>query len=138
MEPLSGVRRIGLRNVVAGVQWVVGVAAATCVVMLFTLGGADPDPSPDTADDTADPSASDPEVLAVGAEVYAAQCSVCHGRDGQGATGPRLAGTVVTLYPDVAEQIRVVTEGGNGMPAYATRLSTEEIAAVVAWTREGL
>jgi mono/diheme cytochrome c family protein len=131
---------MSLGRVVGAVQWIVGVAAATCVVMLFTLGGAENPVASDYGDDasrTAD-EALDPAVLEAGGELYTSHCAACHGREGQGGTGPRLAGTVVTLYPAVADQIRIVADGRNGMRAFGGRLTDEEIAAVVAFTREGL
>ena len=54
-----------------------------------------------------------------------------------GGTGPRLAGTVVALYPDVADQIAVVAEGRNGMRGFADRLGEDEIVSIVAFTRAG-
>ena len=62
-------------------------------------------------------------------------CIFCHGGDGSGGIGPRLAGKVVVKYPDPADQIAVVTNGRRGMPSFATKLSAEEIAAVVEYTR---
>lgn len=129
-----------LGRTVGAVQWVVGVVAATCVVMLFTLGGAD-DPSStgdSTGSDGDGAGATDAAVIDAGRELYAAQCAVCHGAEGQGGTGPRLAGTVVALYPDVADQVAVVAEGRSGMRGFAGRLTDDEIEAIVAFTREGL
>jgi mono/diheme cytochrome c family protein len=46
---------------------------------------------------------------------------------------------VVAAYPDVAAQIDVVTNGkGDGMPAFADKLTAGEIEAVVRYTREVL
>ena len=39
------------------------------------------------------------------------------------------------VYPDPADQIAVVTNGRGGMPAFGEKLSEEEIAAVVEYTR---
>jgi mono/diheme cytochrome c family protein len=41
----------------------------------------------------------------------------------------------VAVYPDAADEIAVVTNGRGGMPAFSERLSAEEIAAVVDYTR---
>lgn len=135
-----GGRAVSISRVVGAVQWLVGVAAATCVVMLFALGGGDGGAaSPDGGDRTAaDRTAADPAVLEQGAQIYASQCAICHGQQGQGGTGPRLAGTVVAVYPDVADQVELVTRGRNSMQGFAGRLDDEEIVAVVAYTREGL
>lgn len=72
-----------------------------------------------------------------GTGIYAANCATCHGVDGQGGVGPRLAG-VAARYPDVETQIAVVTNGRNAMPAFRGRLTATEIRAVVDHTRTGL
>jgi len=69
-----------------------------------------------------------------GVGVYTASCATCHGTNGLGFVGPSLAGTV-TKYPDVADEIAVVTNGRNQMPAWGGRLTTEQIATVVRYTR---
>ncbi len=44
-----------------------------------------------------------------GYDVYLANCARCHGQDGQGGVGPKLAGgAVVSAFPDPADQIRLV------------------------------
>ncbi len=73
-----------------------------------------------------------------GAAVFTASCAGCHGRDGQGGIGPQLAGEVVDRFPDIEDQIAVVTDGRGGMPSFDGRLSPEEIEAVVTYTREEL
>lgn len=70
-----------------------------------------------------------------GGALYGRSCAGCHGGDGSGGIGPRLAGTVVAKYPDPEAQIAVVTDGKRGMPSFAARLSAEEIAAIVEFTR---
>ena len=73
-----------------------------------------------------------------GGELYGKSCAGCHGGDGSGGIGPRLAGTMVKKFPDPAAQIAVVTDGRRGMPSFATRLTAEEIAAIVEFTRSVL
>ena len=71
-----------------------------------------------------------------GAEVYAARCAGCHGSNGGGGVGPQLSdGEVVDAFPDVADEIAVVTDGLGRMPAFGDRISAEEIDQVVAYTR---
>lgn len=98
---------------------------------------------------------ADPE-LAMGATVYAAQCSGCHGANGEGGTG-RPLGDLMKVFPNKADQIawvhlgspekgtpygdpainRKAGEGGYGvMPPFKDALSGEEIAAVVRYERE--
>ena len=70
-----------------------------------------------------------------GGELYGNRCAGCHGGDGSGGIGPRLAGKVVAKFPDPADETVVVTNGRGGMPAFGTRLTAEEIAAIVEFTR---
>ena len=72
-----------------------------------------------------------------GKGIYVANCATCHGVDGQGGVGPRLAG-VAARYPDVGTQIAVVTNGLNRMPAFRGRLTEAEIRSVVDYTRTDL
>ena len=51
-----------------------------------------------------------------GVEIYVAHCAGCHGSDGGGGTGPRLAGKVADDFPDIEDQIAFVTKGKGGMP----------------------
>jgi cytochrome c oxidase cbb3-type subunit 3 len=72
-----------------------------------------------------------------GAAIYADKCAVCHGAGGEGGRGPRLSdGAVVEAFPDVDDEIVVVTRGrAGGMPSFASRLSAREIRQVVEYTR---
>ena len=45
---------------------------------------------------------------------------------------------MIVNYPDAAEEIDIVANGRQAMPAFATSLSDAEIAAVVTFTRFGL
>lgn len=73
-----------------------------------------------------------------GAGIYKAYCLTCHGVDGQGFVGPRLAGLMVTKYPNVDDQIAVVTNGTGQMPAFRGSLSPSEIRKVVEYERTDL
>ena len=110
-------------------QWVIGVGAATAVVLLFTLDGAEE--SAVTVDQTA-------PVIETGGEIYAQHCQSCHGAEGQGGVGTRLSGVVVALYPDVADQVAVVRDGRNSMPPFGSVLTVDEIEAVVLFSRSDL
>jgi len=77
--------------------------------------------------------------LTLGREVYQRRCANCHGTAGGGGTGPELAGgAVAAAYPDPADQVALIADGRNGMPAFAGSLTTAEIEAVVRYTREVL
>lgn len=70
-----------------------------------------------------------------GGALYGKRCAGCHGGDGSGGIGPRLAGTMVAKFPDPADQISVVTNGRRDMPSFESSLTEEEIAAIVEYTR---
>ena len=118
-----------LGTTVTVVQWVTVVAVVVFVGMLFI--------NPPSGSLEADEGGGGGEVGAVdGAAVYAGRCASCHGGDGGGGSGPALAdGRMVEAFPEVADQVAVVTDGRNGMPAFSSRLSAEEIEAVVEFTR---
>ena len=73
-----------------------------------------------------------------GQQLFAENCATCHGADGQGAVGPQLAGTVTKRFPNVDDQIALVTNGTGGMPSFKDKLTAKEIQEVVEYTRTGL
>jgi heme/copper-type cytochrome/quinol oxidase subunit 2/cytochrome c5 len=82
----------------------------------------------------AETAALDPEA---GKEVFAEQCSVCHGADGLGGNGgPDL--TTMPLAQEQAGAEQQVTNGGGGMPPFSGVLSEEEIANVAAYVVEDI
>lgn len=109
-----------LRRIVTLVEIVALVAAAAFVLLLFVN-------EPDTGD-----------TVSTGATIYSSSCATCHGATGQGGVGPRLADVVVGRFPDVADEIAVVTSGRGGMPGFSGTLSAEEIRQVVEYTRTDL
>jgi mono/diheme cytochrome c family protein len=101
------------------------------------------------------------DVVVDGATIYGNNCAACHGANGQGGVGPKLAGgEVVKTFPVEDDHISWVNtgsapfkgkgygdpnrEGGQhiaasgGMPGFQGKLTDEEIAAVVTYEREGL
>jgi mono/diheme cytochrome c family protein len=83
------------------------------------------------------PRPSDP-VLAKGYDIFQANCAACHGTTGGGGIAPKLKGVVATRYPNIADQIAVISNGRMNMPAWKDRLSADEIEAVARYEREGL
>jgi quinohemoprotein ethanol dehydrogenase len=72
-----------------------------------------------------------------GEEVFAENCSVCHGATGHGGNG----GPDLTTMPKAKEQKGAeeqVTNGGGGMPAFKGTLSEEEIGNVAAYVVEDI
>jgi mono/diheme cytochrome c family protein len=71
-----------------------------------------------------------------GAKIFAASCASCHGADGGGGIGPRLAGGAAQKrFPHVEDQVTFVSEGSGAMPSFGSRLSPAEIREVVQYTR---
>src|SRR6201996_4924990 len=70
-----------------------------------------------------------------GEEVFAENCSTCHGATGKGGNG----GPDLTTMPKAQEQKGAeeqVAKGGGGMPAFEGTLSEEEIGNVAAYVVE--
>jgi len=76
------------------------------------------------------------ELLARGEKVFAGNCVVCHGAQGQGGVGKKLDGSPTVLDADKARQIGVLLNGQNNgaMPAWK-QLSDTELAAVITYTK---
>ena len=69
-----------------------------------------------------------------GSDIYYSHgCSICHGEDGEGSTGPALRGDPKLASDEyVADQILF---GGGGMPPYRHQLSSEQISQVATFIR---
>lgn len=63
-----------------------------------------------------------------GADLFQQHCAVCHGGEGEGVTGPNLAGN--SNLEDANLVARQILNGGQQMPPFASVLSDEQIAAV--------
>ncbi len=81
---------------------------------------------------------ADDAELVEGQQIWTRNCASCHGASGNGGSGPALAGTVADTYPDIEDQMAVIADGRNAMPAFGGRLSTEEIQAVARYSRQVL
>jgi len=103
------------------------VAMVASAAVIWSISG-----SADTA------STPDPALISQGSAVFAQHCQVCHGATGQGGTGPALAGDLAERYPEIAAQRAVILTGPKSMPSFATRLTDQEVDAVIAFTRTGL
>lgn len=76
-----------------------------------------------------------PDWLAVGAGVYAAQCKSCHAADGSGLVGPNLTDDYYKNVNQLADVAKVVQEGAaaGAMPAWRNRLHPNEVVLVSAY-----
>ena len=112
---------------------VIAIFAIAVTLVAGACGGSSPEVplGPDGQPDA---------VLEAGRLTYGRQCSVCHGSEGQGGRGKKLNdGQVFELHPEIDSMIAAIVEGkGNGMPAFADTLDTDEIVAVSRYVREVL
>lgn len=124
--PAGGTRRAASRSS-AGLGAYIALLAGASILLagMLPLDGAAPQ-SGEEPGAIADVGTEGPEL---GASVFSQNCAGCHGASGQGAVGPRLAGN--DDLRDRAFVERRVREGEGIMPAFAGRLSDEQIAAVV-------
>ena len=132
--------------------WVVPILAVLPVWAFAYLGALNP------------PSAAAPVLTPIqaGAQVFAKNCSPCHGAQGEGGVGPKLAGGEAKLtFPNEADHIAWVDTGSiskakgtpygdparpggqhtvkvAGMPPFKGTLSDTEIKNVVTFERDGL
>ena len=110
------------KRIVDGLQVLVAVATLVTVVLLLTV-------SPTVAEVNV-PDVSD------GADLFASNCSACHGSAGEGGLGPALAGGLES-FEAVEEVARFVSNGVPGrMPGFETRMTPDQVNAVAqfVWT----
>jgi mono/diheme cytochrome c family protein len=68
-----------------------------------------------------------------GQSVYGAQCASCHGADG--ASGSARRPTPSVARSDAAAAASTIVSGEDEMPAFASTLSDQEIADVIAYLK---
>jgi polyvinyl alcohol dehydrogenase (cytochrome) len=105
-------------------------------LIAFRVGGGD-----DAADDGDDGGTASPGDGAeaggdLGRSVYQERCASCHGGDGEGSSGPSLAGVADRL--SIEDHTAVVRDGRGQMPGWDGTLSDDEIDAVVEYERSVL
>jgi cytochrome c oxidase cbb3-type subunit III len=83
----------------------------------------------------------DPAALAAGKDIFQANCTPCHGQDGQGIIGPNLTDKYWLHGGKITDLQRTVTEGvvEKGMISWKPILSAQQIDQVIAyvWTLYG-
>lgn len=73
-----------------------------------------------------------------GYRLYASQCQLCHGQNGDSIAGTNLGRQQFRLVSTDADIRRMITTGNNkGMPPF-TALKPEEVDAVIAFIRSGM
>jgi mono/diheme cytochrome c family protein len=114
-------------------RWVWIGAAVTVLVVTLVMGLV---VIPALTDDSSEEIPS--EGLAPD-RLYTRHCSACHGAEGQGAIGPALGGgAVVEAYPDIDDQIQVITDGRGQMPPFGSSLNADDIRAIAEYERTEL
>jgi mono/diheme cytochrome c family protein len=89
-------------------------------------------PAPPAAEDDAALMAA---LMAEGEDGFNRNCATCHGRDGMGIVGPRLAGnSFLSSSGAIVGQI-LVGNTDHGMPHFADRLTDRQIAAIATYVR---
>src|SRR4030095_15487674 len=87
------------------------------------------------AQTAAHPGEYSPADIAYGARLYDAQCTTCHGANGDGVGGVDLkSGTFRSAVTD-QDLIRVITNGIQGTGMQAFKFDPSEIAGIVAYLR---
>ena len=77
-----------------------------------------------------------PDLIARGEKVYAANCAVCHQPNGKGGGAVKpLDGSPTVLDDDKTRQIHVLLNGQNNIMPSWKQLSDTEIAAVITYTK---
>ena len=70
-----------------------------------------------------------------GGRLFASSCAVCHGDEGQGAIGPRLAGNSNLQRGEFVATRVVHGFPDHGMPPFGGQFDDEQVAAVVTFVR---
>jgi mono/diheme cytochrome c family protein len=71
----------------------------------------------------------------VGASVFAKNCAVCHQGEGEGGTGPALAGNPHVNIANPTTMLTTIMQGRNAMPSWRGQLAASDIAAVATFIR---
>lgn len=79
------------------------------------------------------------EVLALGERIFSTTCSVCHGENGSGGTGPALNSQQLLTNKSDEQILYAIVNGGlrpnSSMPSFGDRLTSVEIEALVDYIR---
>jgi len=77
------------------------------------------------------------ELMERGEKVFQGNCAVCHQTSGEGMppTFPALKGSILVMQAPAEEQVDLILNGRNVMPAFGATLSDLELAAVITYTK---
>jgi len=109
-----------------------GVLTLIAVLMIFLAACASPtqapaptDPAP--AEEEESMPEEEPEIDA--SAIFTARCARCHGADRSGNNGPALLPGTLTQNTSIYEA--TIANGSGPMPSFGSRLSADEISALV-------
>jgi mono/diheme cytochrome c family protein len=124
-------------------QYLTDEDAMAMAVYLKTLPQRESEPPPESQARLVDPS-----VMEMGRKIYAQQCAMCHGEEGEGHAPayPPLANNQSITMSSPVNAIRMVLNGGYapgthknprpyGMPPFSHLLNDDQVAAVVTYIR---
>lgn len=123
LDQLTGVARAGSILLIVLAAGAVGAAGFLGGRMVF--GGVSAAPGPGAA-----PAPPGSPGLTSGRHVFLQNCARCHGANGEGKIGPRLAGSFLSA---AAIRHQVIRGTPPVMPAFGNRLSPAQINAVAAY-----
>jgi mono/diheme cytochrome c family protein len=83
-----------------------------------------------------DGSASAPVESTLGEQLYALNCASCHGVQGQGGSGPAIAGN--SRATDAANVQNIITYGRGTMPGFSATLTPEQIETLTQFVTQEL
>ena len=126
-------------------RYAIAIAAAACVL----FGAACKTEQTNTAANTSPNSnratlQSTPDQFAAVKTIYEKDCKECHGQNGEGGPVRLKDGTKLkvptlraghALRHNDAEFVKQITKGGDGMPAFADKLKSEEINDLIKFIR---
>jgi mono/diheme cytochrome c family protein len=119
-----------LRKVSGMTGLTTGISLAAAVVLRCATAAAQ-----DTAQDTAQDQSFPPQQIATGAEIFARNCSPCHGPRMQ---DPESAFDLRKFPPGEHDRfVRSVTNGKNQMPPWGDLLKGDDIEALWAYVTMG-
>jgi cytochrome c oxidase cbb3-type subunit III len=100
--------------------------------LLTAVGAAQNTAEPHAAPGLQNPFRDDSQAVAVGGEVFQAQCSACHGAKGEGGSGPSLLNSDAIGGPE-EDLFQIVARGRDIMPGFRNLLGENNVWRVITY-----
>ena len=117
-------------------KWLILVLIALLIFLLAACGSTETaTPTPEMEEAQEDPMPPEdeeesPEMEEIdAAAIFSANCARCHGADRSGRNGPALLPERLTKDASIYEA--TITNGSGPMPSFGSKLSADEISALV-------